>query len=76
MKILDFHKYFPEESSYKEAFIKYSEQEGVICKKWGNHTHLWKKNCSQLEHKKFKHRTTIKSGTVVTKENKLKHKYK
>ncbi len=65
MKLLEFYKNYPDETSCKQAFKKYREQEGVTCRKCGGKEHYWKKNREQWECKKCSHRTTLKSGTVM-----------
>jgi hypothetical protein len=74
MRILEFHKRFPDESSCKAAFIACRQKEGVRCKKCGNTTHYWKKKREQWECKSCSHRTTIKSGTVM-ENSKLSFQY-
>lgn len=65
MKLIEFYQHYPNEDSCKQAFKKYREQEGVVCKKCGNRSHYWKKNREQWECKKCSYRTTLKSGTVM-----------
>ena len=65
MNLLDFHKHYPDEESCKQAFKAHREQVGVVCSKCSNTTHYWKKKREQWECKKCKHRTTLKSGTVM-----------
>lgn len=65
MKLIEFTKHYPDESSCRLAFKKYREKEGVVCSKCGNTTHYWKKKREQWECKKCRHRTTLKSGTVM-----------
>lgn len=69
MNILDFYKNYPDESSCKEAFISYREQEGVICKKCGCTKHYWKTSKEQWQCSRCGFRTTIKSGTVMENSN-------
>jgi len=65
MKLIEFFKHYPDEESCKIAFKSYRLQEGVTCKKCGSTSHYWKKNREQWECKSCKHRTTLKSGTVM-----------
>ena len=65
MKLLEFTKHFPDEQSCKVAFKSYRLQQGVFCRKCGSTSHYWKKNREQWECKNCKHRTTLKSGTVM-----------
>jgi len=74
MKLIDFFKHYPDEESCQAAFIAYRLQEGVKCKKCGSTSHYWKKNREQWECKSCKHRTTLKSGTVM-QSSKLPYQY-
>jgi ribosomal protein S27E len=65
MKLHEFNKHYPDESSCKLAFKAQREFYGIKCKKCGNTTHYWKKNREQWECKKCSNRTTLKSGTVM-----------
>lgn len=65
MKLLDFTKHYPDETSCKQEFKKYREEQGVTCSKCGSSSHYWKRNREQWECKSCKHRTTLKSGTVM-----------
>lgn len=74
MKLIEFFKHYPDEESCKIAFKSYRLQEGVTCKKCGSTSHYWKKNREQWECKSCKHRTTLKSGTVM-QSSKLPYQY-
>ena len=65
MKLLEFTKHFPDEESCKETFKAYRLKQGVTCTKCGSKSHYWKQYREQWECKKCKHRTTLKSGTVM-----------
>lgn len=65
MRLIEFFEHYPDEESCKAAFKAYRLQEGVTCKKCGGTSHYWKKNREQWECKGCKHRTTLKSGTVM-----------
>jgi len=65
MKLLEFTKHYPNEESCKASFKAYRIKEGIICKKCGCTSHYWKQYREQWECKKCKHRTTLKSGTVM-----------
>jgi transposase-like protein len=65
MRLIEFFKHYPDEESCKAAFKAYRLQEGIKCKKCGSTSHYWKKNREQWECKSCKHRTTLKSGTVM-----------
>jgi len=65
MNILDFYKVYPDEMSCKLRFKDIRDKEGVVCKKCQNTEHYWKQDKWQYECKKCKHRTTLRSGTVM-----------
>lgn len=65
MKLIEFTKHFPDEQSCKAAFKAYRLKQGVTCMKCGGTNHYWKQYREQWECKKCKHRTTLKSGTVM-----------
>ncbi len=67
MNLLEFDKVFPDEATCKSYFKSVREQEGVVCSRCGGTIHYWKKDKEQFECKKCKHRTTLKSGTVMHK---------
>lgn len=74
MKLLDFYKVFPDESTCKEAFRLKRISDGIICRKCGNKAHYWKKKREQWECKCCHHRTTLKSGSVM-ENSKLPYLY-
>ena len=74
MKLLEFNTHFPDEESCKKTFKEYRLREGIICRKCGGTHHYWKKKREQWECKKCKHRTTLKSGTVM-QSSKLPFRY-
>lgn len=65
MNILDFYKVYPDEMSCKLKFKDIRDKEGVICSKCLDTKHYWKQDKWQYECKKCKHRTTLRSGTVM-----------
>lgn len=65
MKLLEFHKQYPDEQSCRTAFKEMREQEGIRCKKCGNTTHYWKKNREEWECKECRHQTRLRVGTVM-----------
>lgn len=65
MKLLDFYNYYPDEQSCRTAFKEMREQEGLVCKKCGNHTHYWISSKEQWECKECRHPTRLRSGTVM-----------
>jgi hypothetical protein len=69
MSIIDFYKEYPDEISCKLKFKEIRDREGVCCKRCGGHSHYWKKDKWQYECKNCKHRTTLRSGTVMQSSN-------
>ena len=65
MKLIEFHKQYPDEQSCRVAFKEMREQEGIVCKNCGNTTHYWKKNREEWECKKCRHQTRLRVGTVM-----------
>lgn len=65
MKLIDFLEHFPDEEHCKEAFKSYRLKQGVVCRKCGGTSHYWKQYREQWECKNCRHRTTLKSGTVM-----------
>lgn len=69
MRLSEFYKSFPNESSCREAFREKRTNEGVICKKCGGTAHYWKKDKECFECKECKFRTSLRSGTVMENSN-------
>jgi DNA-directed RNA polymerase subunit RPC12/RpoP len=67
MNLLEFNQFYPDEASCKQKFKEIREREGIICSRCGSTEYYWKKDKEQFECKKCKHRTTLKSGTVMHK---------
>lgn len=74
MNLIDFIEEYPDEESCKQKFKQYRDETGVICDKCGCQAHYWKQDREQYECKECKHRTTLKSGTVMHK-SKLPYRY-
>ena len=74
MNLINFIEEFPDELSCKDKFKEYRDQVGVLCIKCGGKDHYWKRDKDQYECKGCKHRTTLKSGTVMHK-SKLPYRY-
>lgn len=74
MNLLDFIEEFPDELSYKNKFKEYRDQLGLLCIKCRGKDHYWKRDRDQYECRRCKHRTTLKSGTVMHK-TKLPYRY-
>ena len=69
MKLSEFYKYFPDESTCCQILRCIREQEGVICKKCGSVEHYWKKDKKSFECKECNYRTSLKNGTIIEHSN-------
>jgi len=69
MKLSEFYKYFPDESTCCQILRCIREQEGVICKKCGSVEYYWKKDKKSFECKECKYRTSLKNGTIIEHSN-------
>jgi len=65
MKLLEFIKDYPDETSCREHFRLQREREGIKCKKCGSTDHYWLKSKWQWQCKQCEFRTTIRSGTIM-----------
>ena len=65
MKIRDFFKQFPDETSCKVHFKSERDKQGVKCKKCQHQAHYWLATREQYQCKKCKHRTPLRSGTLL-----------
>lgn len=65
MKLFDFNKYFPDEVSCRRAFKEMRDKEGVTCQHCGSHDVVWLESKQQYQCKHCRHRTTLRSGTVM-----------
>jgi hypothetical protein len=74
MSILDFYSTYPDELSCKLHFKTLRDSQGVTCVKCSSTRHYWKKDKWQYECKVCKHRTTLRSGTVM-QASKLSYQY-
>lgn len=74
MNILDFYKEYPDELSCKLKFKAIRDKEGIVCKKCNCTEHYWKKDKWSYECKQCKHRTSLRSGTVM-QSSKLPFQY-
>jgi hypothetical protein len=69
MRILEFIKQFPTESSCRIDFKTKREKEGVYCKKCKSKEHYWLSSKQQWQCKSCKFRTTLRSGTIMENSN-------
>jgi hypothetical protein len=74
MKLLEFFRQFPDESSCKSTFKAYREKVGVRCKKCKGEDHYWLKSKQLYECKSCHFRMSLKSGTVM-ENSKLPYQY-
>lgn len=65
MKLFDFNKYFPDEATCRRAFKEMRDKEGVVCQHCGSHDVVWLESKQQYQCKHCRHRTTLRSGTVM-----------
>ena len=65
MKIFEFNKYFPDEATCRKAFKEMRDKEGVACQHCGSHDVVWLESKQQYQCKHCRHRTTLRSGTVM-----------
>ena len=65
MKLFDFNKYFPDETACRKAFKEMRDREGVVCQHCGSHDVVWLESKQQYQCKHCRHRTTLRSGTVM-----------
>lgn len=65
MKLFDFNKYFPDEKACRKAFKEIRDREGVVCQHCGSHDVVWLESKQQYQCKHCRHRTTLRSGTVM-----------
>ena len=69
MKLSEFYKYFPDESTCCQILRCIREQKGVICKKCGSVENYWKKDKKSFECKECNYRTSLKNGTIIEHSN-------
>lgn len=65
MKLFDFTKHFPDEDSCRKAFKEMRDREGVTCQHCGSRDVVWLESKQQYQCKHCRHRTTLRSGTVM-----------
>ena len=65
MKIFEFNKYFPDEAACRRKFKEMRDKEGVACQHCGSHDVVWLESKQQYQCKHCRHRTTLRSGTVM-----------
>lgn len=68
MNLFSFTAHFDSEISCREHFKSERDKIGVLCK-CGSKEHYWHKSIWSYECKKCKHRTSLRSGTVMQSSN-------
>lgn len=68
MNLFSFTAHFDSEISCREHFKAERDKIGVVCK-CGSKEHFWHKSIWSYECKKCKHRTSLRSGTVMQSSN-------
>lgn len=69
MNIFTFTAHFDSEESCRNHFKEERDKVGVVCKKCGHHAHYWIKSRWSYECKQCRHRTSLRSGTVMQGSN-------
>lgn len=65
MKLYEFTKFFPDETSCRMDFKAKREKEGINCKKCSGKVHYWLQAKWQWQCKGCRFRTTLRSGTIM-----------
>lgn len=65
MKVFEFNKYFPDEATYCRRFKEMRGKQGMACQHCGSHDIVWLESKQQYQCKHCRHRTTLRSGTVM-----------
>src|SRR5215510_12732904 len=69
MNIFSFSAHFSSESACRNHFKSERDNVGVICSVCGNSTHYWIKSRWSYECKNCRHRTSLRSGTIMQSSN-------
>ena len=69
MNLFSFTAHFGDEASCREHFKSQRDQAGVICTGCGGTEHYWIKSRWSYECKHCRHRTSLRSGTVMENSN-------
>ena len=69
MNIFTFTAHFNSEESCREHFKAERDKIGVVCKKCGHKEHYWIKSRWSYECKACRHRTSLRSGTIMQGSN-------
>lgn len=69
MNIFTFTAHFDSEEACRNHFKEERDKVGVVCKECGHTEHYWIKSRWSYECKKCRHRTSLRSGTVMQGSN-------
>jgi len=69
MNIFSFSAHFSSEESCREHFKSERDKVGVLCSVCGNDSHYWIKSRWSYECKSCRHRTSLRSGTIMQNSN-------
>ena len=69
MKLLEFHKNFPDEESCRLHWKQNREEQGIVCKHCKGKEHKWNEKHKYWICKKCYFRTSLKNGTVMQNSN-------
>ena len=69
MNLFSFTANFSDEESCRQHFKSERDKEGIKCKECGHQDHYWIKSRWSYECKNCRHRTSLRSGTVMESSN-------
>jgi len=69
MNIFSFTAHFDSEEACRQHFKEERDQIGVVCKECGHTEHYWIKSRWSYECKNCRHRTSLRSGTIMQSSN-------
>jgi len=69
MNIFSFTAHFDSEETCRNHFKEERDKIGVICKRCGHTEHFWIKSRWSYECKHCRHRTSLRSGTIMQSSN-------
>jgi DNA-directed RNA polymerase subunit RPC12/RpoP len=69
MNLFSFTAHFGDEAACRLHFKKERDKLGIVCKECGHTEHYWIKSRWSYECKKCRHRTSLRSGTIMQSSN-------
>ncbi|MGD9679344.1 MAG: transposase, partial [Vulcanibacillus sp.] len=69
MNIFSFTAHFDSEEACRLHFKEERDKVGVVCSECGNKEHFWIKSRWSYECKSCRHRTSLRSGTIMQNSN-------